>query len=302
MAYETAQVWLLTCAGEEDNNGERTPLIMDDETTTLPTAQDDTVSRKCTRSTPPLEGNKATKGLPKSGRKSQWIAVLVTILIVIGTASCGESKPTESLGHENLSVKHAGTREDIKETRLEFGRIKDNLTVASDKDDEWNVEQVAAKTEKKSDKKKSGKKKTDKKRAGKKNSGKKKADKKKAEKRKAEKRRAEKKKAEKKKAEKKKAEEERAAREKAEQEQAAQQAAAEEAARQAAEQAAQEQARQAAEQAARRQAQMQAPAPDANVVYPNCAAVRAAGRAPLYAGEPGYHPALDRDHDGIACE
>ena len=302
MAYETAQVWLLTCADEEDNKGERTPIIMDDETTTLPTSQDDTVGRKCTQSTLPPEGSKETKRLPKSGRKSPWIAVLVTILIAIGTASCGESKPTESLGHRDLSVKYVGTREDRKETRVEFGRIKDNLAVASDKNDEWNVEQVAAKTEKKSDKKKSdkkksGKKKTDKKksgkkRAGKKNSGKKKADKKKAEKRKAEKRRAEKK----------KAEEERAAREKAEQEQAAQQAAAEEAARQAAEQAAQEQARQAAEQAARRQAQMQAPAPDANVVYPNCAAVRAAGRAPLYAGEPGYHPALDRDHDGIACE
>lgn len=297
MAYETAQVWLLTCAGEEDNNGERTPLIMDDETTTLPTAQDDTVSRKCTRSTPPLEGNKATKGLPKSGRKSQWIAVLVTILIAIGTASCSESKPTESLGHENLSVKYAGTREDIKETRLEFERDKTDLAVASDKEDNWSVEQVAAKAEKKSDKNKSGKKKSGKKKSGKKKSGKKKADKKKSDKKKAEK-----KKAEKRKAEKKKAEEERAAREKAEQEQAAQQAAAEQAARQAAEQAAQEQARQAAEQAARRQAQMQAPAPDANVVYPNCAAVRAAGRAPLYAGEPGYHPALDRDHDGIACE
>lgn len=270
---------------------------MDDETTTLPTAQDDTVSRKCTRSTPPLEGNKATKGLPKSGRKSQWIAVLVTILLAIGTASCGESKPTESLGHENLSVKYAGTREDIKETRLEFERVKTDLAVASDKEDNWSVEQVAAKAEKKSDKKKFGKKNSDKKKSGKKKSGKKKSGKKKADKKKADK-----KKAEKRKAEKKKAEEERAAREKAEQEQAAQQAAAEQAARQAAEQAAQEQARQAAEQAARQQAQMQAPAPDANVVYPNCAAVRAAGRAPLYAGEPGYHPALDRDHDGIACE
>lgn len=297
MAYETAQVWLLTCADEEDNKGERTPIIMDDETTTLLTSQDDTVGRKCTQSTLPPEGSKETKRLPKSGRKPPWIAVLVTILIAIGTASCGESKPTESLGHRDLSVKYVGTREDLKETRVEFGRIKDNPAVASDKDDEWNVEQVAAKTEKKSDKKKSGKKKTDKKKSGKKRAGKKNSGKKKADKKKAEKRRAEKKKAEKK-----KAEEERAAREKAEQEQAAQQAAAEEAARQAAEQAAQEQARQAAEQAARRQAQMQAPAPEANVVYPNCAAVRAAGRAPLYAGEPGYHPALDRDHDGIACE
>lgn len=275
---------------------------MDDETTTLPTAQDDTVSRKCTQSTPPPERNKEIKRLPKSGRKSSWIAVLVTILLAIGTASCSEAKPTESLGHQDLSVKYVGTREDPKETRVEFERAKTNLAVASDKEDSWNVEQVAAKAEKKADKKKSGKKKSGKKKSGKKNSGKKKADKKNSEKKKKEKKKAEKRKAEKKKAEKKKAEEERAARERAEQEQAAQQAAAEQAARQAAEQAAQEQARQAAEQAARQQAQMQAPAPDANVVYPNCAAVRAAGRAPLYAGEPGYHPALDRDHDGIACE
>lgn len=44
------------------------------------------------------------------------------------------------------------------------------------------------------------------------------------------------------------------------------------------------------------------PVPDANVYYQNCTAVRAAGRAPLYSGQPGYRPALDRDHDGIACE
>ncbi|MDO5065601.1 MAG: excalibur calcium-binding domain-containing protein [Actinomyces bowdenii] len=36
--------------------------------------------------------------------------------------------------------------------------------------------------------------------------------------------------------------------------------------------------------------------------YPNCAAARAAGAAPLYAGEPGYRSGLDRDNDGIACE
>jgi hypothetical protein len=44
----------------------------------------------------------------------------------------------------------------------------------------------------------------------------------------------------------------------------------------------------------------QAPAPD--VYYPNCAAVRAAGKAPLLRGQPGYRPALDRDGDGVACE
>lgn len=36
--------------------------------------------------------------------------------------------------------------------------------------------------------------------------------------------------------------------------------------------------------------------------YKNCAAVREAGEAPLYEGEPGYAEHLDRDGDGIACE
>lgn len=36
--------------------------------------------------------------------------------------------------------------------------------------------------------------------------------------------------------------------------------------------------------------------------YRNCAQVRAAGAAPIYAGEPGYGPHLDRDGDGIGCE
>lgn len=44
-----------------------------------------------------------------------------------------------------------------------------------------------------------------------------------------------------------------------------------------------------------------APAPAA-VYYANCTAARAAGAAPLYAGQAGYRPALDRDSDGIACE
>lgn len=38
------------------------------------------------------------------------------------------------------------------------------------------------------------------------------------------------------------------------------------------------------------------------VYYANCAAARAAGAAPIYRGEPGYRPALDRDGDGVACE
>lgn len=36
--------------------------------------------------------------------------------------------------------------------------------------------------------------------------------------------------------------------------------------------------------------------------YPNCAAVRAAGAAPLLRGQPGYRAGLDRDGDGRACE
>lgn len=36
--------------------------------------------------------------------------------------------------------------------------------------------------------------------------------------------------------------------------------------------------------------------------FPNCAAAREAGAAPLRRGDPGYRPALDRDNDGIACE
>ena len=36
--------------------------------------------------------------------------------------------------------------------------------------------------------------------------------------------------------------------------------------------------------------------------FPNCDAVRSAGRAPIYRGEPGYAAHLDRDNDGIACE
>ena len=36
--------------------------------------------------------------------------------------------------------------------------------------------------------------------------------------------------------------------------------------------------------------------------YPNCAAAKAAGAAPLRRGEPGYRAAMDRDGDGVACE
>lgn len=39
-----------------------------------------------------------------------------------------------------------------------------------------------------------------------------------------------------------------------------------------------------------------------NVSYKSCAEVKAAGKAPLYKGDPGYSTKLDRDGDGIACE
>jgi hypothetical protein len=38
------------------------------------------------------------------------------------------------------------------------------------------------------------------------------------------------------------------------------------------------------------------------VYYKNCDAARAAGAAPIYAGEPGYRLDLDRNKDGVACE
>ncbi|MFK4100797.1 excalibur calcium-binding domain-containing protein [Streptomyces sp. NPDC019531] len=43
-------------------------------------------------------------------------------------------------------------------------------------------------------------------------------------------------------------------------------------------------------------------APPADVYYENCDEARAAGDAPLFAGDPGYGPHLDRDGDGVACE
>ncbi|HEY8702765.1 MAG TPA: excalibur calcium-binding domain-containing protein, partial [Arthrobacter sp.] len=39
-----------------------------------------------------------------------------------------------------------------------------------------------------------------------------------------------------------------------------------------------------------------APAP-ASVYYANCTAAKAAGAAPLYAGQPGYRSAMDGDKD-----
>lgn len=45
-----------------------------------------------------------------------------------------------------------------------------------------------------------------------------------------------------------------------------------------------------------------APAAPAAAYYANCSAAKAAGAAPIYAGQAGYRAALDRDSDGVACE
>lgn len=44
------------------------------------------------------------------------------------------------------------------------------------------------------------------------------------------------------------------------------------------------------------------PVPPTTVFYVDCDAVRAAGKAPLLSGQPGYRTKLDGDRDGIACE
>jgi hypothetical protein len=41
---------------------------------------------------------------------------------------------------------------------------------------------------------------------------------------------------------------------------------------------------------------------EGSVSYSGCREVRAAGKAPLYAGQPGYRSGMDGDGDGIACE
>ena len=42
--------------------------------------------------------------------------------------------------------------------------------------------------------------------------------------------------------------------------------------------------------------------PPAAAFYQNCAAVRAAGAAPIYAGQRGFQSKFDRDGDGVGCE
>lgn len=46
----------------------------------------------------------------------------------------------------------------------------------------------------------------------------------------------------------------------------------------------------------------QTPVVTASAYYRNCSEARAAGAAPVRAGEPGYGRHLDRDGDGIGCE
>jgi micrococcal nuclease len=76
---------------------------------------------------------------------------------------------------------------------------------------------------------------------------------------------------------------------------------AERVAREEADRLAQEEAdRQARE--AEQQAVQVAPAPATSAYYKNCSAARAAGAAPVYAGEAGYGRHLDRDGDGVGCE
>ncbi|MFZ2526770.1 MAG: excalibur calcium-binding domain-containing protein [Rhodococcus sp. (in: high G+C Gram-positive bacteria)] len=45
-----------------------------------------------------------------------------------------------------------------------------------------------------------------------------------------------------------------------------------------------------------------APRPAPSIGYKNCTEAWEAGVAPLYRGESGYAPKLDRDDDGVACE
>ena len=39
-----------------------------------------------------------------------------------------------------------------------------------------------------------------------------------------------------------------------------------------------------------------------SVTYSGCNEVRAAGKAPIYRGQPGFRDTMDGDGDGVACE
>lgn len=59
----------------------------------------------------------------------------------------------------------------------------------------------------------------------------------------------------------------------------------------------------AAQEKAEREAYTPPPAKaPSSTYYANCSAVKAAGAAPIYNGDPGYSRKLDRDGDGVACE
>ncbi len=65
---------------------------------------------------------------------------------------------------------------------------------------------------------------------------------------------------------------------------------------------AERQQREAAERRAAEEAAQPSTGGGGSAYYKNCSAARAAGAAPVYAGEPGYGRHLDRDGDGIGCE
>jgi hypothetical protein len=56
------------------------------------------------------------------------------------------------------------------------------------------------------------------------------------------------------------------------------------------------------EKAAAAAEEEQARVVEQSVYYSGCDEVRAAGKAPLYSGDPGYREGMDGDGDGIACE
>jgi hypothetical protein len=57
-----------------------------------------------------------------------------------------------------------------------------------------------------------------------------------------------------------------------------------------------------APQPVKEEAAVPAPVNGSDVYYQNCSAVRAAGAAPIRAGNPGWESKFDRDGDGVGCE
>jgi len=71
---------------------------------------------------------------------------------------------------------------------------------------------------------------------------------------------------------------------------------------QAKQQAEAEQAQREAEEKAQAEAQAQQQQQTQTATFQNCTDVRAAGRAPIRQGEPGFQAKFDRDGDGIGCD